>query len=274
MLSLACVGAALERRHHDDHDDHDVSLHDERRVADTVPPCIDAGDAYYLLNPDGDLAPTQAAFERWFASLRGWQARTLQCNRSAVHPPSILHSASMYVAPCTYKSRRSAALPISPMALQAFHGMGQHVLQAREHASACHDHRPALSDDVLRPGTSRCETTAIRLTITSMCTGCGGCSAAGGAAGGGAAGAPAIRVPGPRRRRAVPAAAQPAAPGRLRRGAAHGLLQRPAAAPRTLRGDRRRARLPARRCGQTCVCLVICPGHAFAKYGDVSLQAV
>ena len=65
MLSLACVGAALERRHQQDargRPGHDLAL-----------PRVDVGDAYYLLNPDGDLAPTQAAFERWFASLRGWQ---------------------------------------------------------------------------------------------------------------------------------------------------------------------------------------------------------
>ena len=34
---------------------------------------IDAADAYYLLNPDGDLAPTQRAFEKWFSSQHGWQ---------------------------------------------------------------------------------------------------------------------------------------------------------------------------------------------------------
>ena len=73
-MSLACVGAALERRCHIGID----PSQEGRRPADApVPPCIDAGDAYYLLNPDGDLAPTQAAFERWFASLRGWQARLL-----------------------------------------------------------------------------------------------------------------------------------------------------------------------------------------------------
>ena len=34
---------------------------------------IDTTDTYYLLNPDGDLAPTQRAFEKWFSSLHGWQ---------------------------------------------------------------------------------------------------------------------------------------------------------------------------------------------------------
>ena len=81
MLSLACVSAALERRHHDT----DGSYQDECRQIDAVPPCIDAGDAFYLLNPDGDLAPTQAAFERWFASLRGWQARPPHCDRNTCH---------------------------------------------------------------------------------------------------------------------------------------------------------------------------------------------
>ena len=65
MLSLACAGAALVRRHQ----------RDGRPAGEPPLPCIDAGNAYYLLNPDGDLAPTQAAFERWFASLRGWQVR-------------------------------------------------------------------------------------------------------------------------------------------------------------------------------------------------------
>ncbi len=69
MLSLACVGAALERRHQ-----HSGC---GRPGDDPALPCVDVGDAYYLLNPDGDLAPTQAAFERWFASLRGWQVHAL-----------------------------------------------------------------------------------------------------------------------------------------------------------------------------------------------------
>lgn len=36
---------------------------------------LDPGDAYYLLNPDGDLAPTQRAFEGWFQSMEGWEVR-------------------------------------------------------------------------------------------------------------------------------------------------------------------------------------------------------
>lgn len=44
-----------------------------RQESHPPPRVIDAADAYYLLNPDGDLAPTQQAFEGWFASLRGWQ---------------------------------------------------------------------------------------------------------------------------------------------------------------------------------------------------------
>jgi len=120
MLSLACVGAALERRHHDA--DHDVSHRDERRPVDASPPCIDAGDAFYLLNPDGDLAPTQAAFERWFASLRGWQARLLLCERSAVQHSSIPNSVSEHLTPRNAILRRSAALLTGPMALLAITG--------------------------------------------------------------------------------------------------------------------------------------------------------
>ncbi len=130
MLSLACVGAALERRHHDG----DVSRRDECRQVDTVPPCIDAGDAYYLLNPDGDLAPTQAAFERWFASLRGWQARLLQFDRSAVHPPPALHSASMHVAPCTLVSPRSTLWFSSRPLVRATH---LHLHISHGHALPC-----------------------------------------------------------------------------------------------------------------------------------------
>lgn len=64
--SLACAAAVLER-----------SAQGAPQEAAQAPPpgalVIDAADTYYLLNPDGDLAPTQQAFESWFASLRGWQ---------------------------------------------------------------------------------------------------------------------------------------------------------------------------------------------------------
>lgn len=37
------------------------------------PPCIHLSSAYYLLNPDGDLTETQAAFEPMFTGALGWE---------------------------------------------------------------------------------------------------------------------------------------------------------------------------------------------------------
>jgi hypothetical protein len=34
---------------------------------------VDASNAFYLLNPSGDLEATQASFEHWFRSQKGWQ---------------------------------------------------------------------------------------------------------------------------------------------------------------------------------------------------------
>ncbi|GAQ80926.1 Regulator of spindle pole body duplication [Klebsormidium nitens] len=34
---------------------------------------VDASNAFYLLNPSGDLEATQASFEQWFRSQKGWQ---------------------------------------------------------------------------------------------------------------------------------------------------------------------------------------------------------
>ena len=36
-------------------------------------PSIDPYDAYFLLNPSGDLGSTQAAFEEMFKSQHGWE---------------------------------------------------------------------------------------------------------------------------------------------------------------------------------------------------------
>lgn len=42
----------------------------ERRTAGFA---VDASNAFYLLNPSGDLEATQASFEHWFRSQKGWQ---------------------------------------------------------------------------------------------------------------------------------------------------------------------------------------------------------
>ena len=38
-------------------------------------PVMDPYNAFYLLNPSGDLSNTQSAFEDWFKNQQGWQVR-------------------------------------------------------------------------------------------------------------------------------------------------------------------------------------------------------
>lgn len=36
---------------------------------------VDLSSTFYALNPSGDLADTQSAFQDWFSGMRGWQVR-------------------------------------------------------------------------------------------------------------------------------------------------------------------------------------------------------
>lgn len=56
MPSVGSIFAALERIHHQEQ---------VRKLVATFP-SIDPLDAYYLLNPSGDLSYTQVQFEDWF----------------------------------------------------------------------------------------------------------------------------------------------------------------------------------------------------------------
>lgn len=78
---------------------------------------IDTTDTYYLLNPDGDLAPTQRAFEKWFSSLHGWQV--------------LLRLAAYSACVCT----QVLALEHDPIqSLPA----GQNVIRGSQLSYACH----------------------------------------------------------------------------------------------------------------------------------------
>ena len=55
MPSLACAAAS--------------------RATSRAPPLADFSSAFYALNPGGDLAETQRAFEAWFRRLPGWEVR-------------------------------------------------------------------------------------------------------------------------------------------------------------------------------------------------------
>lgn len=57
MPSVGSISTTLDRRHH----------HQEPVGTSAVAfPCIDPLDAFYLLNPSGDLRSTQIEFENWF----------------------------------------------------------------------------------------------------------------------------------------------------------------------------------------------------------------
>eukprot|EP00897_Mesotaenium_endlicherianum_P004306 jgi/Mesen1/3903/ME000208S02909 len=67
-----------------------------------VPPVVDPQDAFYLLNPSGDLAPTQAAFEALFRLQPGWQVNSAASSTSAclllsLKPESCNHSQAVCV---------------------------------------------------------------------------------------------------------------------------------------------------------------------------------
>lgn len=57
MPSVGSISATLERVHH-----HEVHV---KGLLATFP-LIDPLDAFYLLNPSGDLSETQLLFEDWF----------------------------------------------------------------------------------------------------------------------------------------------------------------------------------------------------------------
>ncbi|KAJ7538555.1 hypothetical protein O6H91_11G054000 [Diphasiastrum complanatum] len=52
-------------------------------LQDIVRPYINPHNAYYLLNPGGDLGTTQAAFESWFKDQKGWEGRAGEAPSSA-----------------------------------------------------------------------------------------------------------------------------------------------------------------------------------------------
>ena len=57
MPSIGSISAILDRSHH----------HQEQAGMNAAAfPLIDPLDAFYLLNPSGDLSSSQAAFEKWF----------------------------------------------------------------------------------------------------------------------------------------------------------------------------------------------------------------
>ena len=115
---------------------------------------IDPRSAYYLLNPSGDLATTQAAFQDWFAHQQGWQVRPCRCR------PHLLLAARMQL----FKQRPShgagwrhwvqgeagqavaveqvvAALQRHDLFVYLGHGSGEqylppHTLRRLEHCSA------------------------------------------------------------------------------------------------------------------------------------------
>lgn len=91
MPSLACAVAVAERRRRAaapagrDSDagggggvDFDGSGSGRRGAAAVASAAaLDLGSTFYMLNPSGDLAMTQAAFEERFASLPGWEVGPL-----------------------------------------------------------------------------------------------------------------------------------------------------------------------------------------------------
>lgn len=57
MPSIGSISAILDRSHH----------HQEQAGMNAAAfPLIDPLDAFYLLNPSGDLSSSQTAFEKWF----------------------------------------------------------------------------------------------------------------------------------------------------------------------------------------------------------------
>lgn len=76
MPSLACAAAAAVRRQQACGQGAAAIGAAGGASAETA--CVNAldlGSTFYMLNPSGDLASTQAAFEERFTSLPGWEVR-------------------------------------------------------------------------------------------------------------------------------------------------------------------------------------------------------
>lgn len=46
-------------------------------AAPLPPGSVDLSSTFYALNPSGDLADTQSAFQDWFGGMRGWQVSAI-----------------------------------------------------------------------------------------------------------------------------------------------------------------------------------------------------
>lgn len=74
MPSLACAAAAAVRRQQACSQGAAATEASGRASAGAAAAdALDLGSTFYMLNPSGDLASTQAAFEERFASLPGWE---------------------------------------------------------------------------------------------------------------------------------------------------------------------------------------------------------
>jgi Peptidase family C50 len=74
MPSLACAAAAAVRRQQACGQGDVATGAGAGTSAGAAPAdALDLGSTFYMLNPSGDLASTQAAFEERFASLPGWE---------------------------------------------------------------------------------------------------------------------------------------------------------------------------------------------------------
>eukprot|EP00887_Chlorella_sp_A99_P003555 scaffold7.g3555.t1 len=85
-----------------------------RRCAGQAAAVADLRSTYYALNPSGDLAATQSAFQDWFARLRGWEGTAGQAP-SAAELASALSSRSCFV----YLGHGSGDQYIPPSRLRA-----------------------------------------------------------------------------------------------------------------------------------------------------------
>jgi separase len=74
MPSLACAAAVAVRRQQASRQGSTTAKVDGNAAAGPAPAgALDLGSTFYMLNPSGDLASTQAAFEERFASVPGWE---------------------------------------------------------------------------------------------------------------------------------------------------------------------------------------------------------
>ncbi|PRW58029.1 Regulator of spindle pole body duplication [Chlorella sorokiniana] len=58
--------------------------------------CVDLSSTFYALNPSGDLADTQSAFQDWFGGMRGWQGK-VGCAPTAAELADALTSRQLFL---------------------------------------------------------------------------------------------------------------------------------------------------------------------------------